>query len=44
MKLINVKLETEDGETQNIKDKIRLITKNKIFSEIIQSETKKERI
>ncbi len=41
-KIINVKLETEDGKTQKIKDKIRLITKNKIFSEIIQSETKKE--
>ena len=27
---------------ENIEDKIRLITKNKIFSEIIQNETKKE--
>ena len=40
--IINVKLEAADGNFQKLTDNIRLITKDKIFSEIIQNKKKKE--
>ena len=40
--IIKVYLETIDGTTQELTDKIKLITKDQIVSEVIQSKTREE--
>ena len=39
---IKVNLKTKDGTTQELTDKIRLITEDQIVSDIIQNKTKQE--
>ena len=40
--VINVTLKTHSGESQEITDDIKLVTENKIFSDIIQSKKNKQ--